>query len=78
MILPKGHSDKYLKDYREGRIPMGLGLGCLLDENFLHKHGQLNFILGHDNVGKTYFIEWCKQCTYWAKVTTPTTLNKKN
>ena len=58
MILPKGHSDQYLQDYRNGLIPMGLGLGCSLDENFLHKHGQLNFILGHDNVGKTYFIEW--------------------
>ena len=58
MILPKGHSDKYLKDYRDGKIPMGLGLDCVLDDNFLHKHGQLNFILGHDNVGKTYFIEW--------------------
>ena len=58
MILPKGHSDKYLKDYRDGLIPMGLGLDCELDKYFLHKEGQLNFILGHDNVGKTYVVEW--------------------
>ena len=58
MILPKGHSTKYLNDYRDGLIPMGLGLGCDLDQHLVWKDSQLNIILGHDNVGKTYFIEW--------------------
>lgn len=58
MILPSGHSTKYLNDYLEGKIKMGLGLGCALDEYLVWKPGQLNPILGHDNVGKTYFIEW--------------------
>lgn len=58
MILKDGHSTKYLKDYSEGLIPMGKKLGCMLDDNLVHKSGQFNIILGHDNVGKTYFIEW--------------------
>jgi len=58
MILKKGHSSKYLRDYKDGKIPMGLGLGCDLDKNLVWKDSQLNIILGHDNVGKTYFIEW--------------------
>ena len=58
MILKKGHSTKYLQDYKDGLIPMGLGIGCRLDDHLVWKDSQLNFILGHDNVGKTYFIEW--------------------
>lgn len=58
MILSKGHSTQYLKDYKAGRIPMGLGLGCDLDKHLVWKESQFNIILGHDNVGKTYFIEW--------------------
>ena len=58
MILQNGHSTQYLNDYLDGKIPTGLKLGCDLDNHFVHKHGQLNVILGHDNVGKTYFMEW--------------------
>ena len=58
MILNNGHSTQYLNDYLEGKIPTGLKLGCDLDDYYLHKQGQLNIILGHDNVGKTYFLEW--------------------
>jgi hypothetical protein len=58
MILKDGHSTKYLEDYKNGLIPVGKGLGCQLDEFLLWKDSQLNLILGHDNVGKTYFIEW--------------------
>mgnify|MGYP001269887969 FL=1 len=58
MILKDGHSTKYLEDYKNGLIPVGKGLGCQLDEYLLWKDSQLNLILGHDNVGKTYFIEW--------------------
>ena len=58
MILKSGHSTKYLSDYLEGKIPMGLGLGCELDNHLRYKKGQLNFFLGHDNVGKSYFMKW--------------------
>ena len=58
MILANGHSTQYLNDYLDGKIPTGLKLGCDLDDYYVHKQGQLNIILGHDNVGKTYFLEW--------------------
>ena len=58
MILKDGHSTQQILDYKNGLIPKGLPLGIYLDEHFLHKQGQLNFSLGHDNVGKTYFMEW--------------------
>jgi hypothetical protein len=58
MILNNGHSTQYLNDYLEGKVPKGLKLGCDLDDYYVHKHSQLNIILGHDNVGKTYFMEW--------------------
>lgn len=58
MILNNGHSTQYLNDYLDGKIPTGLKLGCDLDDYYVHKQGQLNIILGHDNVGKTYFLEW--------------------
>ena len=58
MILKDGHSTQTILDYKNGLIPRGLELGIYFDEHFVHKHGQLNFALGHDNVGKTYFMEW--------------------
>lgn len=58
MILQNGHSSQYLQDYKDGKIKQGLKLGIELDKYFVHKHGQLNIILGHDNVGKSYWIEW--------------------
>lgn len=58
MILKDGHSTQTILDYKNGLIPRGLELGIHFDEHFVHKHGQLNFALGHDNVGKTYFMEW--------------------
>ena len=54
----KGDSIKYLLDYRNGKIQMGLGIDCYLDEHLRFKRKQLNIILGHDNVGKTYWINW--------------------
>lgn len=58
MILDKGHSSQYLRDYREGNITQGLKLGCALDDYLVWKPQQLNIFLGHDNVGKTYFVLW--------------------
>lgn len=58
MILSNGHSTQYLNDYKDGLIQMGKGIGCKLDEHLLWKDSQLNIILGHDNVGKSYWILW--------------------
>lgn len=58
MILPSGHSTQFLNDYKDGKIKRGLGLGCDFDDYYLYKKGQFNIVLGADNVGKTYWIEW--------------------
>ena len=58
MILKKGHSKKYLKDYKDGKIKQGLGLGCDLDVFLRFKPKQFNGVLGGDNTGKTYFMLW--------------------
>jgi len=58
MILNKGHQIEYLMDYLNGRIKLGLGIDCPLDEYLRFKPKQLCIILGHDNVGKTYWINW--------------------
>lgn len=57
-MLKKGQQLKYLLDYRDGKIKQGLQLDCELDKNIVFKPKQLNIILGHDNVGKSYFIFW--------------------
>jgi len=58
MILKQGDALQYLLDVRDGKIKQGLGLDCGLDEHLKFKPKQLNIILGHDNVGKTYWINW--------------------
>ena len=58
MILSTGHSTKYLNDYKSGKISQGLGIECVLDDYIRFKRKQLNIVLGHDNVGKSYWMEW--------------------
>ena len=58
MILAEGHSTQYLNDYKEGKISQGLGIGNALDDYLRFKRKQLNIVLGHDNVGKSYFMEY--------------------
>jgi len=58
MLNKQGDSIKYLLDYKNGRIKQGLEIGCHLDNHLRFKPKQLNIILGHDNVGKTYWINW--------------------
>lgn len=58
MIVANGHSNDFLHKYRNNQIQQGLGLGIYLDDFLLFKRGQLNFILGHDNVGKSYWMMW--------------------
>ena len=58
MILKNGHSTQYLLDYKDGKISQGLGIGCVMDDYLRFKTKQLNIVLGHDNVGKSYFMLW--------------------
>jgi hypothetical protein len=58
MLSKAGDSIQYLLDVRDGKIKHGLGIDCYLDEHLRFKPKQLNIILGHDNVGKSYFINW--------------------
>jgi hypothetical protein len=58
MITKQGDTIQYLLDYKDGKIKEGLGLNCELDSYLRFKKKQLNIILGHDNVGKTYWINW--------------------
>lgn len=62
MIVGKGHALEYLEQYRTNNIAQGLGIGCAMDEFFVHKWSQLNFVLGHDNVGKSYWGVWYMTC----------------
>ena len=58
MIEAKGKNLEYLINVKEGRIQQGLGIGIPFDNYFRFKKKQLVIILGHDNVGKTYFTTW--------------------
>lgn len=58
MIRKHGDSLGYLIDFKEGRIKQGLGIGNALDKYIRHKPSEMTIILGHDNVGKTYFCTW--------------------
>lgn len=58
MIQKQGDTLQYLIDVKDGKIKQGLGINCYLDEHLRFKPKQLCIILGHDNVGKTYWINW--------------------
>lgn len=55
-IITKGSQIDYLLNYRNGKIKEGLKIDSPFDEFFRLKKGELNLILGHDNVGKSYWI----------------------
>jgi len=58
MIVENNNIRKYLEDYQKGLIEQGLTVGCELDDYIRFKKGSFNMILGHDNVGKTYWRTW--------------------
>jgi hypothetical protein len=62
MLTKPGDSIQYLLDLKEGKLKPGLGIDCLLDNFLRFKCKQVNIILGHDNVGKTYWINWYFLC----------------
>jgi hypothetical protein len=58
LLNKSGSALQYLLDYKDGKIQHGLGIENGLDEYLKFKRKQINIILGHDNVGKTYWINW--------------------
>jgi hypothetical protein len=58
MLVKDNEVTKYLELYHAGKIKKGLAIGCELDNYLRFKKGSLNMILGHDNVGKTYWRTW--------------------
>lgn len=62
MIVKDAHITDYLEAFHAGRIAKGLGIGCVLDDFIRWKPGTFNVILGHDNLGKTYWRMWYYLC----------------
>lgn len=62
MLTKQGDTIQYLLDLKAGKIKAGLGIDCVLDDFLRFKRKQVNIILGHDNVGKTYMINWYFLC----------------
>lgn len=59
MLVNKDEINQYLDDFKNGRIVMGKGIGIKqVDDYFRFKQGSFNMILGHDNMGKTYWRTW--------------------
>jgi len=51
-------NDEYLELLRLDQIPEGLGLNIPLDNHLRFKRATFNIVLGHANVGKTYWVLW--------------------
>ena len=62
MITNHRLNDEYLELLRQDKIPQGKGLGIKLDDHIRFKEGTFNCILGHANVGKTYWLLWYLLC----------------
>ena len=62
MIVNHRSSDEFLELSRLDKIPLGLGLGIDLDVNLRFKRASFNIVLGHANVGKTYWVLWYLLC----------------
>lgn len=58
MIIDHRDNDKFLEQARLNKIPQGLGINNNLDQHLRFKKGSFNIILGHANVGKTYWVLW--------------------
>ena len=62
MIVNHRNNDDYLELLRKDQVPLGKGLGIKLDDNIRFKPSSFNIILGHSNVGKTYWVLWYLLC----------------
>ena len=58
MIINHRENDEFLEQARLNKIPQGLGINNNLDNHLRFKKGSFNIILGHANVGKTYWVLW--------------------
>jgi len=58
MITDHRNNDEFLEQARLNKIPLGLGINNNLDQHLRYKVGSFNIILGHANVGKTYWVLW--------------------
>jgi hypothetical protein len=54
--------DEFLELLRTNRVPLGKGIGIDLDNHLRFKEGKFNIILGHANVGKTYWLLYYLLC----------------
>ena len=56
MLINFDEHSKKLNDFRQGKVPEALKLGNKeFDNHFRFVQGNMNFLLGHNNVGKTHF-----------------------
>lgn len=62
LIANHRDNDEFLELARLNRIPLGLGIGCELDNHIRFKVGTFNIVLGHPNTGKTYFVAFYLLC----------------
>lgn len=62
MLVNHRNNDEFLELLRNDKVPLGKGLGIALDNNIRFKEGSFNIILGHANVGKTYWLLWYLLC----------------
>lgn len=62
MIINHRNNDEYLELLRRNEVPIGKGIGIDLDEYLRFKEASFNIILGHANVGKTYFVLYYLLC----------------
>jgi hypothetical protein len=62
MIVNHRDQDEFLELLRTNRVPLGLAIGCDLDNHLRFKKGSFNIILGHANVGKTYWLLFYLLC----------------
>jgi energy-coupling factor transporter ATP-binding protein EcfA2 len=53
-MYPNDEGNTYVKDFAEGKIKVGLPIGCqAFDNHHRYKKGAFNVVLGHRNLGKT-------------------------
>ena len=62
MIINHRDNDDFLEQARLNKVPQGLGIKNDLDKHLRFKPGTFNIILGHANVGKTYWVLFYLLC----------------
>ena len=63
MLIKEGSITESLFDYKDGKIQKGLGIGIPeFDKYISFKPAEFTIILGHDNVGKTFWFFWYALC----------------